>query len=210
MTESADGYNTTYKVNGSTVTSASLTVTKNAENNITIYNTQSNVDVTFKKYADDEKTPLNGATFVILSGDAHEDEEPEPFAIENGETGKTVSPTPGEYQLVEKTSPAGYIILSEPIYFTVSGTTVSMTTEVKDGKTVVKTSDEVATVAGNAITVYNVPGTPLPSTGGIGTAGIFRFGVMVMLVSVAAFGVLYVYNVKFAPARARTERRRRG
>jgi LPXTG-motif cell wall-anchored protein len=79
----------------------------------------------------------------------------------------------GFYKLSETKAPAGYVILTKDIYFTVSDGAVTLTD--KDGKK--KTYSNVELLDDNTtIAVKNTPGASLPHTGGPGTLLFYIFG----------------------------------
>lgn len=80
--------------------------------------------------------------------------------------------TDGTYRLEEIQAPAGYMPLSEPVEFTVSGKTVSCSV----------TGSAVAfNPADNSFTVRNRPGVELPNTGGTGTVPYTSMGLAMIL-----------------------------
>lgn len=94
------------------------------------------------------------------------------ISIENAPLGITVRKTDetgmsnGFYKLTENRAPAGYIIVTKDIYFTVSDGAVTLTD--KNGKK--KTYSKVELQDKNTtIAVKNMPGASLPHTGGPGT-----------------------------------------
>lgn len=91
----------------------------------------------------------------------------------------------GLYKLSETISPSGYIILTKDIYFGVSDGAVTLTD--KDGGAETY-SDVVLKDDNSTIEVKNVPGTPLPSTGGKGTRFFCLYGIM--LTALAGVGLM--------------------
>ena len=94
------------------------------------------------------------------------------ISIENAPLGITVRKTDetgmsnGFYKLSETKAPAGYVILTKDIYFTVSDGAVTLTD--KNGKK--KTYSDVELQDKNTtIAVKNMPGASLPHTGCPGT-----------------------------------------
>ena len=79
----------------------------------------------------------------------------------------------GIYKLTETVPPPGYIILTKDIYFSVSDGAVTLTNENGDSETY---SDVVLRDDNSTIVVKNVPGAPLPSTGGPGTRLVYLLG----------------------------------
>ena len=81
----------------------------------------------------------------------------------------------GTYQLTETNAPAGYIILTKEIYFSVADGAVKLTD--KDGNP--QTYSGVSLLDDNTtIAVKNNPGPALPSTGGPGNRYIHILGLM--------------------------------
>lgn len=91
----------------------------------------------------------------------------------------------GTYQLTETNAPAGYIILTKEIYFSVADGAVKLTD--KDGNpqkySGVSLLDDNTTIA-----VKNTPGVPLPYTGGPGTTALYLLGIM--LTGIAGAGLV--------------------
>lgn len=112
------------------------------------------------------------------------------FTITDGETGYSIgSLTAGDYKLEELSAPDGYIILDRDTYFTIneSGTEmVTLNTE-EDSTTdnVVISGDSL-----NILTIKNEEGTPLPNTGGEGTAAFAAAGTVLVLGAAAGWFVL--------------------
>ena len=91
----------------------------------------------------------------------------------------------GLYKLSETIAPSGYIILIKDIYFEVSDGAVTLTD--KDGGAETY-SDVVLKDDNSTIEVKNVPGIPLPSTGGKGTRFFCLYGIM--LTALAGVGLM--------------------
>ena len=91
----------------------------------------------------------------------------------------------GTYQLTETNAPAGYIILTKEIYFSVADGAVKLTD--KDGNP--QTYSGVSLLDDNTtIAVKNTPGVPLPYTGGPGTTALYLLGIM--LTGIAGAGLV--------------------
>lgn len=91
----------------------------------------------------------------------------------------------GIYRLTETNAPAGYIILTKEIYFSVADGAVKLTD--KDGNP--QTYSGVSLLDDNTtIAVKNTPGVPLPYTGGPGTTALYLLGIM--LTGIAGAGLV--------------------
>ena len=96
----------------------------------------------------------------------------------------------GDYMLTEEKAPAGYVILTKDIYFTVNASpdeeegVITVTsgqnayTEVSIGAGTKQTSKKDDTLI-----IPNTPGVELPSTGGLGTDRIYLIGIMLTVLS---------------------------
>lgn len=84
----------------------------------------------------------------------------------------------GIYWLTETDAPGGYVILTKEIYFNVSDGTLTLTD--KNGETLAYT-DVVLKDDNTTIEVKNLPGSPLPSTGGPGTKIFTVMGILLIM-----------------------------
>ena len=96
----------------------------------------------------------------------------------------------GDYQLIETNAPNGFIIAKNAVTFTVNANgSVTITSD----DTIPETGEPIATANQKdgkwTVSIKNVPGKPLPHTGGIGTTifyilgGILVIGCGVVLVA---------------------------
>lgn len=176
-TAAPDGYAqdaTIYKV---VVSANDTSITPiNGENAVTtIKNYPSSKEITIKK-VDGGGNPLSGATFQIKK-----DGTPYLYDGTNSnitgagtENGQTISVQSGSYTIAETTAPAGYYGMTGSISFTVENGAVTVD-KLPNG--VVWDSDS------STFTVPNVPGTELPSTGGMGTTQYTIGGLLLMAAS---------------------------
>ncbi|MCR5262827.1 MAG: LPXTG cell wall anchor domain-containing protein, partial [Clostridiales bacterium] len=90
----------------------------------------------------------------------------------------------GRYRLTETVAPAGYVIRTVHIYFTVSDGALTLTDENGEAcaYSLVHLEDDDTTIV-----VANTPGQPLPSTGGIGTHLFTALGAITLALSVILF-----------------------
>ncbi len=93
----------------------------------------------------------------------------------------------GIYKLTETHAPAGYIIITKDIYFSVSDGAVKLTDE--DGN---ETAYSSVTLADDntTIVVKNTPGVALPTTGGPGISLLYFLGGMLVLFAGAGLTLL--------------------
>ena len=173
------------------------TISPTNPNIVTVTNTKSGVVVKLKKIEKDsagEEHLLGNATFALQYPDGKWKKDYIP--------GGTNATNPialgelfvGDYVLEEKIAPAGYNITEKFVNFRVHK--VEEASDPDYGKTKVELTDpndeKIASVSEEngvwIITIENTPGSPLPNTGGIGTAAIYTAGAM--LVGIAAFGLV--------------------
>lgn len=158
------------------------------------------IDITIKK-TDTNGVSLSGATFRLTKGHeaatADSGIDATGNLIEgtddagNGNGIYSVMGLPdGTYTLTEVSAPAGYIILTEPLQFTVSKGTVTKV----DGTD----TSNMMTIDGTTVSVKNTAGQALPNTGGSGTM-IYTLGGLLLIMGVA---LMYGFGL-----RRRRERR---
>ena len=126
-----------------------------------------------QKTSQDGTTPLPGAVFSLYTKRGYE-AEPKVVSktdLTSGEDGKIElgNLACGTYYLVETSAPAGYILLSEPVVITVTGTGVTYN---QSGNSLSQSNGGV--IHQNepdqySLIVTNDAGVVLPQTGGIGT-----------------------------------------
>ena len=147
----------------------------------------------FKLYAYDRKTEIN----LVLENGVYRVATPEEVAagkstiIEAGEvTIKGLDS--GTYYLEETVAPDGYNKLAEKIEVTISASYEGEESTV----TVSGTNDEYDLVnyTKNLVTITNITGAELPSTGGMGTVLFLTIGSLMVL----GFGVLLVTKLRMA------------
>ena len=155
---------------------------------LTITNKRQLASITIKK-VDDNHTFLPGAKFKLFkvvseeeSGETIDQIVGDEFIID-GEEGITISNLPsGNYKLTETHAPDGYVIISDPIEFTVNAPGTGNIITWKGTKPDAADCDPTATTnPGDTITVKNTPGVALPSTGGPGTKLFTILGLAMML-----------------------------
>lgn len=87
----------------------------------------------------------------------------------------------GTYQLTETTAPSGYIVTSSSTTFTISD---GVAQNFGSG------ADSAWLINNNRLTIKNTPGTPLPSTGGMGTLAYPAAGAALVLIALISGFVL--------------------
>ena len=142
-----------------------------------VYTNQKKFDITFIKTDETGETAITGAVFT-LAVDNGDDPDSDAITLDiNTTSGVTESLKAGNYKLTETNAPNGYIIMDNKIMFTVDpdGTIrVTSTPTMDDGAA-------IAIATGSIITIKNVPGKPLPHTGGIGTTIFYILGSMLVI-----------------------------
>jgi uncharacterized surface anchored protein len=94
---------------------------------------------------------------------------------------------PGTYRLTEITAPAGYLLLRDPIVFTVHPGTENL---IRMDETA-GTGASHAEISGdkhNTLTILNTPGRVLPGTGGYGTL-LYNLGGLLLMIAALIFGI---------------------
>jgi LPXTG-motif cell wall-anchored protein len=84
----------------------------------------------------------------------------------------------GDYMLSEVEPPAGYIIKTKDIYFSIYNGSVTLTDENGDPTTY---TEVVLRDDNSTIVVKNVSGVPLPNTGGMGANLIYLLGIVLVV-----------------------------
>ena len=147
----------------------------------------------FKLYASDKETEIN----LVLEDGVYRVATPEEVAagkstiIEAGEV-TIIGLDSGTYYLEETVAPDGYNKLAEKIEVTISASYEGEESTV----TVSGTNDEYDLVnyTKNLVTITNITGAELPSTGGMGTVLFLTIGSLMVL----GFGVLLVTKLRMA------------
>ncbi len=168
-------------------------------------NTVRGLDVVLKKNdAETTSKYLNGAKFKLTKLDDKEEyavfsfsvvdkdnaavtvSSDGEFTVADGSNGVTIKGLlPGSYQLEETLAPNGYILLGQPVQFTVS----YENGEVAIAKDVTTDSSyDLGSISGTnqksaTVTVHNTPGKPLPNAGGVGTEVFTVVGAAMMAVA---------------------------
>ena len=125
---------------------------------------------------DDEGNALTGAGFTLYKNNGGTYTKLTEIAAETESTFGFSGLDAGEYMLVESTVPSGYSKVDD-ITFTISATLSKSGADIAEvaGATVNDTEGSVT------FTVENVPGTQLPTTGGIGTTIFYVVGGVLVL-----------------------------
>ena len=147
----------------------------------------------FKLYASDKETEIN----LVLENGVYRVATPEEVAagkstiIEAGEV-TIIGLDSGTYYLEETVAPDGYNKLADKIEVTIRASYVDEESTV----TVSGTNDEYDLVnyTNNLVTITNITGAELPSTGGMGTVLFLTIGSLMVL----GFGVLLVTKLRMA------------
>ena len=147
----------------------------------------------FKLYASDKETEIN----LVLEDGVYRVATPEEVAagkstiIEAGEV-TIIGLDSGTYYLEEIVAPNGYNKLADKIQVKISASYVDEESTV----TVSGTNDEYDLVqyTNNLVTITNITGAELPSTGGMGTVLFLTIGSLMVL----GFGVLLVTKLRMA------------
>ena len=98
----------------------------------------------------------------------------------------------GWYRLTETTAPAGYVISEKAVFFKIENGAVRLTDESgedlsQSAKASLSTETDQNKNTVYVITVINIPGVALPSTGGSGTTLLTLIGFMLTGVAGAGF-----------------------
>ena len=198
-----DGYSfvPSSETGGSTVEASVLaSLAQNYTGTITNRYQPNRTDIKIVKVIQGTETELSGAKFQLKKSNGTEFvNEGEEITVEGNYT--FLNLTNGSYQIVETQAPAGYIALTQPIEFTISGGAVT-TQNTGNIDTVIYTpaakpveddpetadTDESKPAEPATFTVGNTPGVELPATGGPGTLIFTSFGLALMILA----GVLMI------------------
>ena len=174
---------------------------------ITITNTQKPISLTVIKVEKETSIKLPNAEFQLTkknSGGTYEVFVHTQFGL-NTETNKNTGPfsvgssgeitinnlLPGDYKLKETKAPAGYIIATGDIEFTINvDGTVTVGERTADDAGNITYTDNMVTFAQKtasaaaSVTVQNEPGVALPATGGVGTGIVYGAGAALVLLAV--------------------------
>ncbi len=142
--------------------------------------------ITIRK-TDENGNALPGAKFKLYKKNDEGFNPVTEYSLTNGVIDLTNSAdktftgmTNGIYWLTETDAPGGYVILTKEIYFKVSDGTLTLTDNRGEEKTY---SDVVLKDDNTTIEVKNLPGSPLPSTGGSGTKMFTVMGILLVMVA---------------------------
>lgn len=185
-TENAN-YTTTYSYkvgeDGEEVAfNAGANITVKGDMYVTVTNTRKEYSVDIAK-TDKTGNALTGAVFEVLKSDGTGYRK----YLDNDITVNgfaNVKLTPGDYELVEKTAPNGFIIATNKYHFNVStnGSITVTSTDTFDDGVIIVTKETAKTIGSvGTVSVKNEPGTPLPHTGGIGTTIFYILGSLLVI-----------------------------
>ncbi len=147
--------------------------------------------------AEGKRVALDGAVFKLeklkanaSGGESTYEAVAEAFTI-NSKTetdGHRISGLrPGTYRITEITAPAGYLLLRDPIVFTVHPGTenlIRMDATAGTGASHAEISGDHA----DTLTILNTPGRVLPGTGGYGTL-LYNLGGLLLMIAALIFGI---------------------
>ncbi len=156
------------------------TLTVDGNTTITFNNKRNTYDITIKK-TDEKGNDLSGAVFHVrrLGETGIYDKYMDDITIGS----ITTELITGNYQLIEESAPDAYIIMENDVKFTLNtdGTiTVSETGTLPDTDIPIATASQDGD--GNwTVAIKNVPGKPLPHTGGIGTTIFYVLGSLLVV-----------------------------
>ncbi|MDD6282080.1 MAG: VWA domain-containing protein, partial [Oribacterium sp.] len=94
---------------------------------------------------------------------------------------------PGTYRITEITAPAGYLLLRDPIVFTVHPGTENLIRMDETAGTGASHA-EISGDKNNTLTILNTPGRVLPGTGGYGTL-LYNLGGLLLMIAALIFGI---------------------
>lgn len=176
---------------GSIVEKTNGVYTVTGDIKVTFTNTRNTFDIEFEKTDATDTTEfatIDGSTFKLYKANGQKDSEGNPIyetykdadnkdvVMSLGLTTQTL--VAGDYKLEETNAPDGYLLLDEPIYFSIAS----------DGEVTLTQSDaaifrEVGpdSTAIKRILIKNTPGEPLPMTGGIGTTIFYILGSLLVI-----------------------------
>jgi len=173
--------------------------------NTTITNTANTADIHLKKITKGTTTILPGAEFKLYrknsAGIYTTDEtieatkEEKTLVLTDGTLDITGLPS-GDYMLRETKAPSGHIIQTSEIYFTVNTSGTGDVITVTEGKAPFNSDSIGAYTEGakkDTLIIPNTPGTPLPQTGGTGTALFTALGGL-MTATAGAILILTAYR----------------
>ena len=164
-----------------TISNNGTTLPVEGNTTITFTNKKKIFNVSFAKKDETGKKDLTGSTFQLNK--KNESGTYVKYLDDNIAPGAESEPDyrqlpSGDYELVELTAPEGYIIIERGLKFSISASgeiTIAADCPTLDDGT------KIASVSGSTVIVRNVPGKPLPSTGGIGTTIFYILGSLLVV-----------------------------
>ncbi|MEE1228663.1 MAG: SpaA isopeptide-forming pilin-related protein [Lachnospiraceae bacterium] len=185
--------NLCYTTNASNLTASALDNThetltsySNAADNKVVNKKKKTTSIIVKKVGANSAV-LAGAKFKLFRVDGTDVIVGEEFTVPKA--GWTINGlTSGSYKLQETSAPDGYIIVSDPIEFTVNATGTGAVIQWPEGTGKPASVQELSGTDNDTITVINTPGQALPNTGGHGTLLYTLSGLMLIITSAIMFG----------------------
>jgi len=194
--DNIDGVTVTYK-KGDGTPSSTPSAAATSSGTVTVINTDIVAPMKIVKVNSETNVGLTGASFQLtrkLDGETtftkfvnssfaedpdNDNKKTGPFTVDSEEGIILEGLVPGEYQIEEKTAPAGYLITLEPFTFTVSADgTITAASDV-DTDLVLHLDKQGGDPEG--FRIGNVPGAELPHTGGIGTTIFYILGSLLVI-----------------------------
>ena len=178
----------------------------NGDTTITFTNKRKGVSIYIKK-VDEKHTFIADAKFklfeVVTGSDGTSTDQivGAEFTIGTENGFKIENLHSGNYKLTETHAPAGYIIVAEPLEFTVDATGTGNIISWKGQQRPVAADSDPTTTdkTADTITVKNTPGERLPTTGGAGKSLYTLGGIFIMMTA----AMMYVFRMRRRERRLR-------